>query len=85
MNEQQPPPPPMDPETDEADERQLDLARRQGDAYGEAVDHMVEQNTLFNSHQLGRLRNGPTRRHANQCRSHPTPRLINQGRELVAN
>lgn len=43
MNEQQTSTPPMDPDTSEADEIQLDLARRQGDAYAEAVNHMVEQ------------------------------------------
>lgn len=39
----QPARPPMDPDTDEADQQQLDLARRQGDAYGDAVMHMAEQ------------------------------------------
>lgn len=33
--------PPMNPVTDEATSRQLELARRQGDAYGAALDHMV--------------------------------------------
>lgn len=33
--------PPMNPDTDEATARQLELARRQGDAYGAAVQHMV--------------------------------------------
>ena len=33
--------PPMNPDTDEATARQLELARRQGDAYGAAIDHMV--------------------------------------------
>lgn len=33
--------PPMNPVTDEATARQLELARRQGDAYGAAVEHMV--------------------------------------------
>lgn len=34
-------PPPMDPDTSEADARQLDLARAQGDAYGKALHHMT--------------------------------------------
>jgi hypothetical protein len=33
--------PPMDPRSDEADERQLGLAREQGRAYGRALAHMV--------------------------------------------
>jgi len=33
--------PPMDPNTSEASERQLELAREQGGAYGRALDHMV--------------------------------------------
>lgn len=36
-----PTPPPMNPGTDEADERQLALARRQGEAYMAAVRHMA--------------------------------------------
>ena len=35
--------PPMDPSTDEADERQLALAREQGDAYRRALDHMATE------------------------------------------
>ena len=35
--------PPMDPNTSEADARQLELARSQGDAYGKAVEHMATQ------------------------------------------
>jgi hypothetical protein len=34
--------PPMDPSSDEADERQLALARAQGETYGEALMHMVQ-------------------------------------------
>ena len=34
--------PPMDPTSMEADAKQLDLARRQGEAYRAALDHMVE-------------------------------------------
>ena len=33
--------PPMDPGTDEADARQLDIARAQGEAFGRALAHMV--------------------------------------------
>ena len=33
--------PPMDPNTDEATAEQLDLARKQGDAYGRALQHMA--------------------------------------------
>jgi len=33
--------PPMDPNTSEADRRQLELARAQGDAYGRALQHMT--------------------------------------------
>jgi hypothetical protein len=33
--------PPMDPNTSEATQRQLDLAREQGDAYGRALEHMT--------------------------------------------
>lgn len=43
MTDEQTTRPPMDPDTDEADEQQLDLARRQGDAYAEAVQHMVDK------------------------------------------
>ena len=35
--------PPMDPGSDEADERQLRLAREQGDAFRRAVEHMVDE------------------------------------------
>lgn len=35
--------PPMDPSTDEADERQLQLAREQGEAYLRAATHMIEE------------------------------------------
>ena len=35
-------PPPMDPDTSEADSTQLQLARAQGDAYGRALKHMVD-------------------------------------------
>ncbi len=35
--------PPMDPDTDEATQRQLDLARAQGDAYAEAVQYMATE------------------------------------------
>ena len=31
----------MNPDTDEATQRQLDLARAQGDAYGAALEHMT--------------------------------------------
>ena len=34
--------PPMDPNTDEASAKQLALARQQGSAFGEALDHMIE-------------------------------------------
>ncbi len=34
--------PPMDPNTDEATARQLDLARAQGEAYGAALTHMTD-------------------------------------------
>ena len=34
--------PPMDPHTSEATARQLDLARAQGDAYGDALAHMTQ-------------------------------------------
>lgn len=34
--------PPMDPDTSEADSKQLDFAREQGDAYGRALQHMTE-------------------------------------------
>lgn len=34
-------PPPMDPNTDEADAKQLDLARQQGQAYRRALEHMA--------------------------------------------
>ena len=33
--------PPMDPNTDEADEKQLDLARQQGESYRRALEHMA--------------------------------------------
>lgn len=33
--------PPMDPDTSEADARQLELARAQGEAYGRALEHMT--------------------------------------------
>lgn len=33
--------PPMNPDTDEATQRQLHLARAQGDAYGDALEHMT--------------------------------------------
>lgn len=33
--------PPMDPSSSEADERQLQFAREQGDAYGRALEHMT--------------------------------------------
>ena len=33
--------PTMDPSSDEADEQQLELARRQGQAYGQALQHMT--------------------------------------------
>lgn len=32
----------MDPSTDEADEKQLELAQRQGEAYLRAAEHMIE-------------------------------------------
>ena len=35
-------PPPMDPNTSEATQPQLDLARKQGDAYGEALKYMTD-------------------------------------------
>jgi hypothetical protein len=35
--------PPMEPDTSEADERQLELAREQGEAYGRALAHMAER------------------------------------------
>lgn len=35
--------PPMDPETDEADDRQLELALAQGDAYRAAAEHMINE------------------------------------------
>lgn len=35
--------PPMDPSSDEADERQLALAREQGEAYGRALRHMTDE------------------------------------------
>lgn len=35
--------PPMDPHTDEATPRQLDLAREQGEAYGRALRHMTDE------------------------------------------
>jgi hypothetical protein len=34
--------PPMEPDTSEASAPQLDLAREQGDAYGRALQHMIE-------------------------------------------
>ena len=34
--------PPMDPTSSEADAKQLELARRQGEAYREALDHMAK-------------------------------------------
>ena len=34
-------PPPMDPSTDEADAKQLDLARQQGESYRRALEHMA--------------------------------------------
>jgi hypothetical protein len=33
--------PPMNPTTDEADERQLELARLQGESYAQALRHMI--------------------------------------------
>jgi len=39
----QQPKPPMDPDSSEATEPQLDRARAQGDAYGEALRYMVEE------------------------------------------
>lgn len=33
--------PPMDPNTSEATQKQLDLARKQGEAYGDALQYMV--------------------------------------------
>src|SRR5215208_5467832 len=33
--------PPMDPDTSEATQRQLELAREQGEAYGRALEHMT--------------------------------------------
>lgn len=41
MNEFSTSAPPMDPNTDEATERQLALARAQGDAYASALEHMT--------------------------------------------
>ena len=35
--------PPMDPNTDEASETQLELARNQGEAFRAALDHMIEE------------------------------------------
>ena len=35
--------PPMDPNTSEADAKQLDLARAQGEAYGRALTHMTTE------------------------------------------
>lgn len=35
--------PPMNPSSSEADERQLQLARDQGDAYDRALMHMVRE------------------------------------------
>lgn len=35
--------PPMDPQTDEADDRQLELALGQGDAYRAAAEHMINE------------------------------------------
>jgi uncharacterized protein involved in high-affinity Fe2+ transport len=35
--------PPMDPDTSEADARQLELAREQGAAYRKALEHMVDE------------------------------------------
>jgi uncharacterized protein involved in high-affinity Fe2+ transport len=35
--------PPMDPNTDEADAKQLELAREQGAAYRRALDHMANE------------------------------------------
>jgi hypothetical protein len=35
-------PPPMDPDSSEADAKQLELAREQGAAYRKALDHMAE-------------------------------------------
>lgn len=35
--------PPMSPDSDEADDKQLELARAQGDAYRRAVEHMVQE------------------------------------------
>ncbi len=34
--------PPMDPTSSEADEKQLELARKQGETYREALDHMAQ-------------------------------------------
>jgi uncharacterized protein involved in high-affinity Fe2+ transport len=34
-------PPPMDPDTDEADAKQLELAREQGESYKRALEHMA--------------------------------------------
>jgi Fe2+ transport protein len=36
-------PPPMDPDTDEADAKQLELAREQGAAYRRALEHMAKE------------------------------------------
>ncbi len=38
--------PPMDPDIDEAQQRQLHLARAQGDAYGAAFEHMASRVAL---------------------------------------
>ena len=35
--------PPMDPNTDEADAKQLELAKKQGAAYREALEHMANE------------------------------------------
>ena len=35
--------PPMDPNTSEATERQLEFARAQGEAFGKALEHMTQQ------------------------------------------
>ncbi|MEA2188098.1 MAG: hypothetical protein QOK16_3109, partial [Solirubrobacteraceae bacterium] len=36
-------PPPMDPSSSEADAKQLELARKQGEAYREALEYMAEE------------------------------------------
>ncbi|HEX8157312.1 MAG TPA: iron transporter [Solirubrobacteraceae bacterium] len=36
-------PPPMDPSSSEADAKQLDLARKQGEAYREALEYMANE------------------------------------------